>query len=281
MKPITKFGRPLWAIGSPIEHTLSPPMHNAAFERAGLDHHYFAMEVLPEELADFLDLFRSAGGLGASITLPLKQAVRERVPRQSEVVETLGAANTLYRTGAGELALDNTDVYGFRKMIQPWHDRVGEDPVLVLGAGGASRACLFALHDLGCPRLYLWNRTSSRARELAEEFASMPIEVLSDRDLESGRFEVRMVVNATSLGLEPGDSSPFPVDLVEPNMVGADVIYGRETRFMEAFRDRGEGVVGGMEMLVQQAAGAWKRWLDQRPDLEVMRRAFKRGLEVR
>lgn len=269
MRVLEEHGRPLWVIGKPLEHTLSPRLHNAAFDAAGLPHRYFALEVGRDELAAFLRLFRAAGGLGANLTLPLKEAVLELVDHHSEAVAAIGAANTLYRDG-DTLALENTDVEGFESLVAPWSDRVSERGVVLLGAGGAARACLHALGRLGCPRVQLWNRTRSRAVRLRETFERPTVEVLDDASLEAGGFEADLVVNATSLGLNPSDPSPFPAGAIQPGMVGVDLVYGRDTRFQRDFREHGEEAVGGLTMLVEQAVRAWQLWTDREPDRDAL-----------
>lgn len=274
MRTIEDYGRQLWVIGSPISHTLSPPIHNAAFEAAGLPHRYFAMEVQPEELGTFLTTFKQVNGLGVNLTLPLKETVRDFVERETESVERTGAANTLYWAGDDELALDNTDVHGFRKLVEDYEARIRNRPVLLLGAGGAARACLPGLDELGVAEVRLWNRTTEKAEQLADQFPAIAIEVLSNEELEDPR-ESSVVVNATSLGLEEGDPSPFPEDQIKQDMIGVDLIYGRRTQFQRDFQQQGDGAVNGLTMLVQQAARAWERWVGEPPDVEAMTAAVR------
>lgn len=269
MKTIEQYGRSAWVLGSPIEHTLSPPIHNRAFMVAELSHRYFAMEVEPQELEEFLQLFQKLNGLGANFTIPLKEKICDHIAGQTEPVKALGAANTLFWE-QDHLVLDNTDVYGFTALLRPWHDRVSDDPVVLLGAGGAARACLYALGQLESPRIYLWNRTRERAEQLEQEFSRLPIHVLSRDQLESGDFETTLVINSTSLGLDPGDPSPFPSDQIGEAMVGVDLIYHHETQFMQDFTRMGDQAVGGLGMLVHQAARAWERWTGQVAPVEAM-----------
>lgn len=274
MKTIDKYGRQLWVIGSPISHTLSPPLHNAAFEDANLPHRYFAMEVQLEELGNFLETFKQLNGLGANLTLPLKESIRDFVQRKSGPVERTGAANTLYWADDDELALDNTDVYGFRKLVEEYEDRIRSQPVVLLGAGGAARACLLGLDELGVGQVRLWNRTTRKAEELAEQFSTIDIDVLSDSELESPT-SASLVVNSTSLGLEEGDPSPYPSSRIREDMVGVDLIYGRMTQFQRDFKRHGAGASDGLTMLVQQAARAWERWIGESPSINAMKRAVR------
>lgn len=277
MKTIERYGRPAWVIGSPITHTLSPPIHNSAFQESSLAHRYFAMEVEKTELPEFLGLFRRIDGLGANLTIPLKEAVTEEIANHTDSVNELGAANTLF-WDRNELCLDNTDVYGFRELIRPWNDEISDLPVCMMGAGGAAKACLYALANLGVPRVYLWNRTRQRAVRLREQFSYLDIEVVSRNQLEQGEFEGTVVVNATSLGLDKTDPSPFPAETIREYMIGVDLIYHHETRFMSAFSRHGKESVGGLKMLVCQAARAWERWTGEEPPLETMMNAARNRL---
>ncbi|MGM0380593.1 MAG: shikimate dehydrogenase family protein [bacterium] len=271
MKPVVNYGTPFWVVGQPIEHTLSPEIHNAAFEQAGLEHRYFAQEVGKQELGDFFEFLEGMNLPGANMTLPLKEKATRLISenRQDKAVRKIGAANTVYRT-AGGLKLANTDVYGFKKLLVPWEDVVREEPVLLLGAGGAARACLAALEEMECRQVFIWNRTEKKARRLAEEFGVLQPEVISREELENSLPPVKMVINATSLGLKRGDTSPFPVEQINEKMIGVDLIYNRRTKFVKDFLDKGRDATGGLKMLVHQAARAWHLWLDRQPDTEVM-----------
>ncbi|MFP4687778.1 MAG: shikimate dehydrogenase family protein [bacterium] len=271
MRTVESVGSPLWVIGKPIKHSLSPLIHNAALREARLPHRYFSLEVGEEELEEFLTIFKTIKCPGANLTLPLKQKILELVPRekQTETVRSLGAANTLYWSGSSP-ALENTDVYGFKKLAENWKELIEEFPVLVLGAGGAARACILALSELDCSEIFLWNRTTERAEQLKDEFSGIPVTVLYSEDFEKEAPEARLVVNATSLGLKNGDRSPYPRRMVRPEMVGVDLIYNRTTEFMLNFDKAGQAAAGGLKMLVFQAARAWKLWFDKEPDLEIM-----------
>ncbi len=269
MKSVDCYGRPLWVIGSPLSHTLSPPLHNAAFRDADLPHRYFALKVERDELVTFLDVFRKTNGLGANLTLPHKETVREFVSNETKAVEATEAANTLYWKN-GKLALDNTDVYGFKTLVEPWREEISQEGVLLLGAGGAARACLQAFKKMNAGSVFLWNRTRAKARRLVRAFDTLEVNLLSDSVLSDPPCEVTLVVNATSLGLEEGDRSPFPPESVRSEMVGVDLVYGRRTRFLKAFDERGRKAVDGMKMLIHQAARSWERWVGRKPDTEVM-----------
>jgi shikimate dehydrogenase len=263
-------------IGSPLSHTLSPPIHNAAFEDADLPHRYFALEVQEDELQQFLDDFRNLKGLGANLTLPHKENVRDLINSETAAVRATRAANTIFWSN-GELRLDNTDVYGFKQLVEPWSQLIRQEAVLVLGAGGAARACLQGLVDMNASKLYLWNRTTSKAERLADNVESLDVSVLSDSQLQDPPQEIKVVVNATSLGLNDDDPSPFPLKSVRSDQIGVDLIYGKQTRFLEAFDERGSESVDGLLMLVEQAARSWERWVGHKPNINTMKSALEFG----
>ncbi len=279
MKPVLKYGSPFWVLGQPVEHTLSPAIHNAAFEAADLPHRYFAQEVSPDELKIFFEFLEQLNFPGANITLPLKEKAVTLISESyhDDSVKKTGAANTVYNR-EGRLQLANTDVYGFKKLIEPSEEIIQKEPVLLLGAGGAARACVAGLKELGCRKLFLWNRTEKKAHSLAGQFESPPIKVLNRDELENHLPAVKLVVNATSLGLNRNDPSPFPVNNIAADMVGVDLIYNRETKFLRDFANRGKKASGGLEMLVHQAARAWQLWLNKQPDIETMLRAARQEL---
>lgn len=279
MRNIPKHGAPLWVIGNPISHTLSPPIQNAGFQAANLPYRYFALEVDAAELPEFLALLEQLDSPGANITLPHKQNICELIQNKTSNVSRLQAANTIYRKN-GELWLENTDVHGFQKLIEPWHQRVRQETTLLLGAGGAARACLAGLQELGARKVLLWNRTRKKALDLQQEFSELEVRVLTDEQLNRGALDVQLAINSTSLGLEPDDNSPIPPEQIKPDMVGVDLIYNRETKFIQSFKKRGKSARGGLRMLVHQAARAWKLWMGQSPPVEAMTEAARQSLDA-
>lgn len=277
MKFIGKHGLPVFVIGNPVEHTFSPKIHNSAFEAAGLPHRYFALEVLEGELGYFVDWLSELEAPGANVTLPHKRSICSAIETKTSEVQRLGAANTIFRR-RGELRLANTDVYGFRRLVEPWLELAREEGVLVLGAGGAARACLLALEQEDCESVCLWNRTTEKAEALAREFSSLSPEVIGQSKLESGSFDAKLVVNATSVGLDEGDPSLVSHDAVSPGMVGVDLIYNRRTRFLETFDRAGCDSRGGLDMLVYQAAKSWELWTEQEAPVEAMFEAARANL---
>ena len=260
-------------IGDPVAHSLSPVIQNAAMKDLGLDGVYGALNANQEDMAGFVRGLARAGG-GGNVTLPHKEKAATVVDVPSTEVRRTGACNTFWMED-GRIHGDNTDVEGFGRALRKF---LGADPegyrVLVLGAGGAARACLVALMDADVKEIHLLNRTRDRARAVARRIGGEKVRVLDDkRGAEEGNYD--LVVNTTRLGLDDGDPSPF--DLSHLGRVGAavDVVYRSETTaFLEQAMALGIRSADGSEMLIQQGAVAFERWWGASPSLEVMRQAL-------
>jgi shikimate dehydrogenase len=260
-------------IGSPVVHSLSPAIHNAAFAALGLDWVYLAFDV-PEGGAGLaMAGMRALGIQGLSVTMPHKAAVVAAVDELSEDAEVLGAVNCVVR-GVHGLTGENTDGPGFLDAL-----RVDEgfDPVgrrcVVVGAGGAGRAVARSLARSGASEVVVLNRSpgpAERAASLAGAVGRIGRpEDCSDADL---------VVNATPLGMgvivtTGGEPEPLPVDpaLLGPGQLVVDLVYQPSTTpLMAAARGRGAAVANGLGMLIHQAAHAFRRWTGEDPPLEAM-----------
>ncbi len=262
-------------LGDPVAHSRSPEIQNAAFRAAGVDGVYVALRVDGSHVHGLLRGLALAGG-GGNVTLPHKAAALRAADRSLPAARHTGVANTFWMED-GQVVADNTDVEGFRRATEISLDGGARDrDVLVLGAGGAARAVVVALLASGAARVSILNRTPRRARELADALRDPRIRVLAD-DGELVGAHRDLVVNATRLGLEPGD--PLPVDLGRFADVGAvlDVVYGpgaEGTRFVREARSRGIPADDGREMLLQQGAAAFERWWQRDAPLDAMRAAL-------
>lgn len=259
-------------IGWPVEHSLSPAMHNAAFEALGLNWRYVAFPVDPARVAEAVSGLAAAGVAGLNVTIPHKRAVIECCSRVSDAVTAIGAANTLVPDGEGGWRADNTDAEGFVRALdeQAPLDLDGRD-VLLLGAGGAARALAFALRGRGA-RIVVSNRTPGRAGEVGAD-AEVP---WSGAERDEAVAGAALVVNATSLGLH-GDDIPadLPLDALGPGHVVADIVYRPGgTPWLAAVAVRGARTVDGLGMLLHQGAAALSQWTGLEPPVDVMRKAL-------
>jgi shikimate dehydrogenase len=254
----------------PVGHSRSPTIHNAAFAALGMDGEwsYEAIEVSPDQLAARVEAMPSQGFVGANVTVPHKEAALLVSERRSEVAREIGAANTLVFQ-AGEIRAENTDAEG---LIASLPEPASGRRALVLGAGGAARAVLWALLREGA-EVGVWNRTQGRAAALCAELGGSLV-----RDLAARSYE--LIVNATSVGMrgeDPFAVMPFsPADLHQGQVV-VDLVYAGESRLLEAARAGGAETVDGLEVLVRQGAASFRIWTGVDPPLEVMREAAIRG----
>lgn len=277
--------RALALLGDPVEHSLSPAIHQAAFDALGLDARYVALRTLDDELPHLIRVFARSGG--GNVTVPHKIAARELLDRESPEVRVTGSCNCFWAAPDGSLHGDNTDVEGFRRAVEAWSagPSLPGARILLLGAGGGARAVAAACIEAGVALLDIRNRTAERARDLARQFADHDTAVRAlpwngDRG-PSGQAESRydLVVNATSLGLEEGDA--LPLDLTRVRTEAAfDLVYGADgTRWTRHAEAKGIPAIDGREMLLHQAGLSLRRWFDVDPPLLAMRDAAARGLD--
>jgi len=257
-------------IGWPVEHSLSPAMHNAAFAALGLNWAYAAFPVPPDRVEEAVRGLAAAGCAGLNVTIPHKEAVIACCSALSPAVEAIGAANTLVPDGDGGFRADNTDAAGFLRALdeQAPLDLDGRD-ALVIGAGGAARAVVFALRSRGA-RVGVANRTAARAAELGDRVPFEP------RALDIAASVAALVVNATSLGLH-GDGPPpeLPLAGLGPQQVVVDIVYRPGgTPWLAAVAARGARTVDGLGMLLHQGAASFAQWTGREPPLGPMREAL-------
>jgi shikimate dehydrogenase len=237
-------------------------MMNAAFAELGLDWRYVALPIAPERFAETVRALPASGYRAANVTIPHKLAALEVADELSDAGRAIGAVNTLTLHEDGRIAGDNTDAAGLL-------DALGDArpaTALVLGAGGAARAAIWALADAGA-RVTVWNRTARRAKALAAEFG---VEA-ADRP---GPAEV--LVNATPVGLRPDDTLEG-LPLVDARVV-VDLVYGdAPTPLVRWAEERGARVVDGLEVLVRQGARSLALWTGREPPVDAMRRALVQG----
>ncbi len=262
-------------MGWPIGHSLSPKVHGYWLARYGLAGHYVPLGVMEADFEDVLRSMPRMGFVGANVTMPHKERAFALADMRSATAMRLGAANTLvFDSGRGVIA-DNTDGFGFIENLheaQPgWDAAAG--PVVVLGAGGASRAVIAALMDAGVPELRLLNRTKSRAEALRDEIAP-GVMVLDWAEAEGAMEGAALVVNTTSMGMAGGPEMTLTLDALGPDTIATDIVYGRgETPFLAAARGRGAATVDGFGMLLHQARPGFERWFGRAPEVDAELRA--------
>lgn len=269
-------------IGWPVSHSASPAMHNAAFAARDLDWCYVPLSVArepAERVGDAVRGLRALGLRGANVTVPHKQAVMAHLDTLEPAARAIGAVNMILVDSTGRLVGDNTDAAGFAADLRSLGVDVRGASTLVLGAGGSARAIVYALAQSGARSVTIANRTPARAQELAG--AMQPLfGACSIQAAPSGVTRevagAHLVINCTSLGMTPHiDGSPWPVGVpLRAGQTVYDLVYNpRETRLLREAARQGARPLGGLGMLIHQAALAFERWTGVDAPIEVMRTA--------
>lgn len=257
-------------IGHPIAHSRSPALHGHWLRRYGIRGHYVPMDVAPADLKETLNLLPRIGFVGLNVTIPHKEAVLQLADVVSDRAALIGAANTLIFRKDGRIHADNTDGAGFianlRQNAPDWNPAAG--PAAVFGAGGAARAVVAALIEVGVPEIRITNRTRPRAEALRADFGAKV--VVEDWVQAANMLEgAATVVNTTSLGMAGKADFRVPLDGLEPAALVTDLVYNPlQTDFLQAAADRGCRMVDGLGMLLHQAAPGFERWFGQRPEVD-------------
>ena len=268
-------------IGWPVSHSISPPMHNAAFQQMAMDWCYIPLPVStenPETVGAAVCGLPALGLRGANVTVPHKQAVMPHLDWLTPAAETIGAVNTIRVEEDGNLSGDNTDARGFIADLQEHGVALAGRRVLVLGAGGSARAAVFGLAEAGCTSIAILNRTVEKAHELAMDMRTVfPFCRLSGHTLEHLALfaqEADLVVNCTSLGMTPNEeTTPWDEAVIfRTEQVVYDLVYNPpETRLLRKATADGAQTINGLGMLIWQGAIAFERWTGQLPPVDIMR----------
>ncbi|WP_280536711.1 shikimate dehydrogenase [Halopenitus sp. POP-27] len=275
-------------IGNPVEHSLSPPMHEAAYAELGIDARYVTFEPDRDAAGQAIDGAAALGVRGLNVTIPFKRDVVEHV-RTDDLAERIGAVNTI---DFGPVADDdhetgtdadpprprgyNTDAAGVQRAFDHHDVALSGTDAVVVGAGGAGRAAAFALADAGS-RVHVANRTAERAHSLAEAVpnaAGGGLDTLADRIPAAD-----VLVNATSVGME-SDETPVDPDLLHADLAVLDAVYSPiETRLLRAANAAGATTIDGAWMLLFQGVEAFEIWTGRDAPVDAMNDALRAGLE--
>jgi len=269
-------------LGDPVQHSLSPRMHAAAFQACGLRWAYVAFRVRPEDLPEAVAGLRALGFAGANVTIPHKVAVLELLDELDASARRCGAANTLVFRTDGRSAGYNTDVAGMRRALAEAGVEVRGLHAVVLGAGGAARAACAALGEGKARRVVVLGRRRDTAQAVCArmrqefpttDFAALGFDPACVRAALQG---ADLVVNATPVGMHPrGEDSPVAeAAWLRPGQVVFDMVYNPlRTRLLQLARQAGARTVGGLSMLVHQGAEAFELWTGLSAPIDAMKRA--------
>lgn len=269
--------------GYPVEHTLSPIMHNAVFEALDIPYLYLPFAVKPEILKEAIFAIRALDMVGANITIPHKVEAIKYLDDVTKEVKLIGSVNTIQHKG-GKLIGHNTDGKGLVVSLKKdMGFRFQDKNVLLLGTGGSARAILVELVLEGVKSILVANRTISRGINFVEEFTEkfsqtrLSFIPLSDIKNENDLSRIDLVINSTSLGMKGEEIYDLPLELLPAACVVYDIIYSPpRTKLLEAAAIRGLATQNGLGMLLHQGGLSFQIWTQRTPDLEIMKNSIAR-----
>jgi len=269
-------------IGDPVEHTLSPTMHNAAFAHLGLNYAYVPFHVQNVQLA--MQGLLGFNIRGLSVTIPHKLSVMEFMDESTPLAQKIGAVNTI-TNGNGKLTGTNTDGYGTLKAIESV-ESIDNKTVAIIGVGGAARAATFAIACERAPKyLYLLGRNPDKTQNLAAEIAQYSKSPVTAASIDYNEMKkifagTDIIVQTTPVGMSPNvGESIIPEDLINENHVVFDMIYNpSETLLLRQAKARSARTVNGVPMFVYQGAEQFRIWTGEDAPVEVMQQAVKKAL---
>lgn len=253
-------------IGWPISHSRSPLIHSYWLKQLAIDGTYEKLAVAPADLASFIATLRKGDHVGTNVTMPHKEQAVSLVDDPDDRARRIGALNTIWRDN-GTLRATSTDGPGFlanlAQTLPSFHLAAG--PVTILGAGGSARAIIDEVLRQGVDRIYLINRTFSRAEALAAHFGRY-VTAVSSRDVETAISQSGLLVNTTSAGLADQSDITVPWHSLKSTAAVADIVYTPLiTPFLQTAEARGHAIVPGLGMLLHQAVVGFEKWFGQRP----------------
>lgn len=254
-------GKPHYVLlGHPVEHSWSPLMHNTALEYHNLDARYYAIDLQTKELGKLASYLNKNAFLGANVTIPYKQVISDYLDTIDSVAQSIGAVNTIICTD-GRLCGTNTDIYGFSAPLQEYSHTLEGGRAIIFGTGGASKAIVAALVEIGMQELYLVSRSPQKIRSFENEEI---VRVISYSEWAAYAGPASLIVNATPLGMTP-NTDASPVRSAEQHLLSGsicyDIVYNpAETKFLKQAISAGAATIGGMEMLIQQGSRSFEYW---------------------
>lgn len=258
----------LYVIGWPIKHSRSPIIHNHWIKKYDLDADYQKRQVSPDDLDAFMANLKQAECLGFNITIPHKEQVFKQVKGHDKLATKLSACNVISWKN-NQLYAYNTDGYGFYKnLVEQTNWVAKDDPVLIYGAGGAARAIILAMKEAGAKNIYIYNRTTSRAKKLLEDL-DIRATILSKIELPHCVKTIGLFINTTSLGMNGATEFDIDLSLAPNSAIVADIVYTPlKTGLLKQADKLGLKHTDGLGMLLHQAAKAFEIWFNILPEVD-------------
>ncbi|WP_456278212.1 shikimate dehydrogenase [Bacillus sp. AK128] len=261
-------------IGDPIGHSMSPDMHNESFKALGINGIYKAFHVTPERLQGAIEGVKGLGISGLNVTIPHKVTVMEYLDKIDPLAAQIGAVNTIVNEN-GILIGYNTDgigyITGLKEVLR--ERSLASSSILIIGAGGASRAIYFSLLAEGVQQVDIANRTVESARAMVDAQMSSSSRALALKEAENLIQQYDIIINTTSIGMHPYQNEvPISINQIKENTVISDIIYNPlETKWIKEAKAKGAITQNGVEMFVFQGALAFEKWTGIYPDTDIMR----------
>lgn len=270
--------------GWPIKHSKSPLLHGFWLEQYGINGSYEAIAVSESDFPLFIKSLKSGNFSGGNITIPHKETAFNLINNKDEAAISIGAVNTVWLE-QGKIFASNTDAYGFAANLDDYAPqwRFGKTAI-VLGAGGASRAVIYAILNAGYERLIITNRTHSRAQNLSEHFGDK-CEAQEWHQLDQSMPAADLIVNTTSLGMVSHDDNLSEISLpeftnVKSDLIVTDIVYTPlETPFLKTAKQVNLKTVDGLGMLLHQAVPGFEKWFGVKPEVTEELRAYILGAQ--
>ena len=272
-------------MGDPIEHSVSPPMHNAAFKSLDLDYAYVPFRVKKSDLANAVEAVKALNIRGVNITIPHKVDVIPLIDEVDQLAREIGAINVLVNN-EGYIKGYNTDAEGFLHVLQEHRIEPAGKTVIILGAGGAARAISFSLAASGA-NLIMINRTRATAARCAADVSAatgqtVEVMTLDEKNLAEAMDKSHILVNTTNVGMMPRVNDTLVTSrMIRPHFTVVDIVYNPyKTRLLAEAEKSGARTISGLEMLIWQGALAFEKWTGRQAPLNIMRKEATKALKL-
>jgi len=266
-------------IGDPIDHSLSPNIHNAAFRHLELDHTYIAYKIPAGELSAGIDALKAIKIAGFNVTIPHKIEMMKFLDEMDTTCKVIGAVNTVSNDN-GRLKGYNTDMIGFLDPIKKRNLTVKNSQVMLLGAGGAARAIVTAMVKEKASKITIVNRTLENANKLAEFTKKIGgnVDIVSLQEANELISDHKFIINSTSIGMK-NEPSPISTENINENSIVYDIVYQpMNTDLIKKSKENGATIIYGYEMLLSQAACSFEIWHKTEAPYDVMKKALLGGV---